>query len=118
MTTEKANKIFRNWKEYVEINDKLSKIFMAIPESFLPYPIEVLEEALNIIAKSYFDKRDYKACHVVQESICTLGSYKDDEEAIKTIIDDFILKDSKSRELFLANLKKARDSWAKLKEST
>jgi len=117
MTTEEANKIFQSWKEYIEINDKLWKIFTDIPESFLPYPKEVLEEALNIIAKSYFDAGDRKTCDSIQANMCTLIKYKDDEEAIKAIVDSFILKDPGLRKTYLANLKKARDSWAKSKES-
>ena len=35
----------------IEILDKIFKVFTVIPESFFPYKIEVLEEALNIITK-------------------------------------------------------------------
>jgi len=60
MTFEDANKIFQDWQRYMEINNKLSKIFMgfSLPKSFLPYPMEVLEEAINIVAKAYSDNKD------------------------------------------------------------
>lgn len=116
MTFDEADKIFGHWIEFVEINDKLSNIFSSIPKSFLPYPVEALEEALNIVAKNYFDQGDLKASSNIQESIASLIRYKDDEEAIENILESLSLKDPSLRKIYLGNLKKARDSWAKLKK--
>ncbi len=118
MTINEANKIFRDWKEYAEINDKLMKFFMfsGIPESFLPYPKEMLEEALNIVAKNYFDSGDHKASEAVKNTIAFLIFYKSDEEAFDTITNNLMIKDTKIREAILNNLKEARDSWTKFKD--
>jgi hypothetical protein len=116
MELKKANKIFNGWKEYIEINDKLTKIFTSIPESFLPYPIDTLEEALNVVAEDYFNKGDYKTSRNIQEIMVTLLYYKDDNEAIKDISDNIILKNKELREAYIKNLKEARDSWAKFKQ--
>ncbi len=48
--------------------------------------------------------------------IASLVNYKDDEAAIKDIVDSWLLKDSEIRKSYLVNLKKARDSWEKLKK--
>lgn len=117
MTLETANVVFKKWQEYIEINDKLTKIFTSLPESFLPYPIEILEEALNIVAKKYFDAGDFKTSRDIQRIMATLLFYKDDEDAIKEISDNIILKTPELRMAYLKNLKEARDSWANLEKA-
>jgi len=68
MTTEKAEKIFKSWQEYMEIADKLQKILgPSIPESFLPYPPEILEEALNITAEKFFDAGDKRKLKLLKK---------------------------------------------------
>jgi len=132
MTLEEANKIYIDWKEYMEIADKLNKVFSIVPESFLPYPLEILEEALNIIAKYYFDSGDKKIANNIQE---TMGAYlsgyyfstTDDkvvaknykltgEEILKKMKRDldFMLENPELLKFKLKNLKEARYSWAKL----
>lgn len=118
MTTEEANQIFENWKEYAEIDDKLDQIFgTSIPQSFLPYPAEVLEEALNIIAKRYFDTGRHEMSKAVQMSIIQVGRYQDDDTALDDLA-KLLIMFSASPDLKaarLANLKRSRDSWARLK---
>jgi hypothetical protein len=117
MTPQEAEKIFRAWQEYIEINDKMDKVFSSIPESFLPYPVKVLEEALNIEAKKYFDAGDKKMSRNIQEVMCTLIRYKDDEEALKSIHQklDLILNNPEIKEVILAGLKNTCDFWADFK---
>lgn len=116
MTLKEANKIFKYWQEYAEIHDKLFQIFWGdIPESFLPYPVDILEEALNVVAKNYFDLGDYKASKAVKNTIGWFLLYKKDEEAIDNIVNKLTLKDPKIKELLLRNLKRSRDSWAEFK---
>ena len=114
MTFKDADKIYKDWKEYMEINDKLLKIFSFIPESFLPYPIKTLEEAINIVAKSYFDEGDIKTSNIIKNSIGFLVPYKNDEKALEDILENYSLKNSKIRKIKLTNLKKAQDSWLKI----
>lgn len=111
MLVEEAKGIFVQWQRYAEINDKLRITFSVIPESFLPYPSSVLEEALNIVAKGYFDAGDYETSKAVRESIVSLLRYVEDEKAIERISDGWVLKDPELRALTLRNLKSARDSW-------
>jgi hypothetical protein len=114
ITEEEANKIYSDWIEYVEINDKLTKIFPVIPMSFLPHPIELLEQALNIVAERYWNNGNKKLCTYIQESMCTLGSYKNDEEAIRSLIKDlqFLLDNPEVLNSKLVNLKRSRAGFA------
>jgi hypothetical protein len=116
ITREEAEIIFRDWQAYVEINDKLFQIFgPSIPKSFLPYPPDVLEKAMNIIANGYFESGDGNTCTMIKENISAILYYKDDEEAIKNIVNGVRLKHVELRKIFLNKLQKSRDSWAKLK---
>ena len=116
MTREEAEIIFRDWQAYVEVNDKLFQIFgQSIPKSLLPYPPDVLEKAMNIIASGYFESGDGSTCTMIKENISAILSYKDDEEAIKNIVNGVRLKHVELRKVFISKLQKSRDSWAKLR---
>lgn len=133
MTFEEANKIFKRWQNYQEIADKLGKLFIVVPESFLPYPVEILEEALNIIAKAYFDSGDKKAAVDIQNSmgryltgyylpiegsVVTGKKLTDEEVLIRMKRElDFMLENPELLKAKLENLKEARDSWAEFKNN-
>jgi len=135
MTLEEANKIFEHWKGYSEIADKMHKIFLVVPESFLPYPIDILEEALNIVAKHYFDSGDKRTANIIQETMMLqLGGYclGTDSEGKTKVVDkitdeevlqkmkkdlDFMLDNPELLKVKLDNLKKSAESWAALRES-
>jgi hypothetical protein len=133
MTKEKAQKIFRSWQEYQEIADKLHTIFTIVPESFLPYPVEVLGEALNVIAKDYFDAGNKETADAIQKTMVRYLtgyhlSFSDgmlaatelkltDAEALKRMKKslDLMLDNPKLLEVQLKNLRKSRDSWMEFK---
>ena len=116
MTREEAEIVFRDWQAYVEINDKLFQLFgPSIPKSFLPYPSDILEKALNIIAKVYFEAGDINTHTMIRESVTTILCYKDDEEAISNIVDGIRLRHAELRKIFIKKLQKSRDTWAKFK---
>jgi len=97
----------------MEFHDKLFAVFSAsIPESFLPFPIDIFEEALNIVAKHYFDIRDHHNSKLLADTIGFLMFYKEDEKAIES----FIWKSSlpEVRKIYLENLKKAQNNWLKI----
>jgi hypothetical protein len=116
MTKEEAWIIFKSWQEYMEIADKFDKLMLPVPTSFLPYPYETLEEALNIVAKDYFDSGDIERSKIIQSTIAAyLWSVKSDEEAItqmkKTI--DLIEQNPELKKTLLKSLKECQDSWIK-----
>ena len=113
----------------METADKFSKLMLTPPESFLPYPVKTLEEALNIVAKDYFDAGDKKMAETIQTTMASyLSSYfmsfedkklvalesaSADEKMLegmkKTI--DLILGDPLLKKTVLENLKKSQESW-------
>lgn len=113
MTFDKASKIFERWQQYQEIHTKLISIFSIIPESFLPYPSDELEEALNIIAKHFFDSGNHEMSKVIETSKAGLFCYLADEEAL-TYIERRLASFSQHSDIkdtYLASLKRAKDSW-------
>ena len=136
VTLEEAQKIFKQWQAYQEIGDKLHTIFNTVPESFLPYPAEILEEALNIVAKHYFDSGNRRAAKNIQEMMMlhmgglylstnskgkttALNRPMGDKEALKEMKEqlDFIITNPDLLKAKLKNLEKSKDSWAKFKEN-
>jgi hypothetical protein len=120
MTHEQANKIFETWKEFVEFADKFHRLFMCgVPESFLPYPHDVLEEALTIISKSYLDDGNKKMYDSIQSTMWSvIGGVKEDAEAFEQIT-KFLSMASEHPDLkatVLEKLKECRESWAKTRK--
>ncbi len=124
MTLVEAQKIFRNWQVHLELFDKLRTIFTVFPESFLPYPVSVLEEALNIVAKDFYERGDTSAAADIQRLMAYHigGLYLDekmldDEQALLEMKRrlDLIFSDEELKKVLLMNLKRVRDSWANSK---
>ena len=114
MNIIEADKIFKNWSKWFwPCHFILHSIFLSkIPESFLPYPKDVLEEALNITAKLYYDAGDFQASKDIQSSIAYLYRYTKDEEALQQASKSF--SNPKMREtilLYIARYKKDWTSW-------
>ena len=114
MNFTEANKIFKIWsKWYWPSHFILHSVFLnKIPESFLPYQKNVLEEALNIIAKQYYDNGDFKVSKNIQESIASLAAYVRDDDALQQVSDR--LSDVKMREailIYISNFKKDWKNW-------
>lgn len=133
MTLDEAQIIFKKWQQYQEIADKMGTIFLTVPESFLPYPEDVLEEALNIIAKSYFDSGNKEVANNIQESMGRYltgyylpagkgleitGDKLSEEEVLRKMKEelDFMFQHPELLEAKIENLKRSRDSWAEFKK--
>jgi hypothetical protein len=134
MTLNEAQEIFKSWQDYQEIADKLHTVFSVVPESFLPYSIDTLEEALNIVAEDYFNNGNQKAAKNIQETMSAYltgyylassegklkasSSKLTDEETIQRMKKDldFMLENPELLEAKLKNLKRSFDSWAEFKK--
>lgn len=122
MTKEEARIIFKSWQDYQEIADKFLKFMLRVPESFLPYPADTLNEALNIIAKDYFDSGDKEKSEVIKNNMSYYlspffnekGVIKD-EEAITNMkkMLDLIEQSPKLKKAIIKSLKESQDSWIK-----
>lgn len=126
MTINEAQVIFKSWQDYMEIADKFNRLMLPVPESFLPYPADVLEEALNIIAKYYFDSGNKKISEDIERTMSShllpffmtkaeTGARRTDEEAITDMkkMLDLIEQDPKLKKSLLKSLKESQDSWIK-----
>ncbi len=125
MTINEARIIFKSWQDYMEIAAKFQCLMLNVPESFLPYPADVLEEALNIIAKSYFDSGNKRMSENIKGTMSYLlpffmtnaetGARQTEEEVItnmkKTL--DLIEHDNTLKRALLKSLKECQDSWIK-----
>jgi len=85
MNQSEATTIFNVWSKWAyPYHQLLFSIFQEqIPESFLPYPKQLLEEALNAVSKAYFDSGDYEYSKAIQNTIPFLMFYSKDEDALK-----------------------------------
>ena len=85
MTFIEADKIFKTWSRwYWSSHFMLHAIFISkIPESFLPYPQAIIEEALNIVSEYYHKSGVLQMSKNIQETMVGLLYYVKDEEALQ-----------------------------------
>jgi hypothetical protein len=119
MEYSEANKIWNIWRHwYWPCHFILGSIFFgSVPESYLPYPKEVLEEAINIIAKRYWDEGDKKMSDTIQDTMGSLLAYEKDEEALESLAKLSSNPEMRKAMLdFIANYKKDWLKWLEKKE--
>jgi len=119
MTLIEANEIFKVWKEWYWPCHFLlhSALGPTIPESFLPYPKDVLEEALNIVAKHYYDSGNIQISKTIQETMACILWYEENEKAWEQAAKMFSNPEMMRVMLgFVENFKKDYISWLKKQE--
>ncbi len=115
MTRDEALVVFKSWQDHMEIFSKFVSLMLPIPESFLPYPADILEEALNIVAKNCFDSGNKTMSKTIQETMAFYLPMQTDEEAItgmKKIL-DLIEQNDDLKKKVLKKLKECQESWMK-----
>ncbi len=117
MTHQEAKKIFKEYQDYMEIHSKMNLLFASLPESFLPYSVDVINEALNIIAESFNNKGDNNSINKIRETQKFLFIYDVDEKALMSMTRklNIIQEDKRFKELFLKRLKENKEDWLKFK---
>ena len=132
MTKEDAGIIYQSWQNYMEIAEKLSCLMLSVPESFLPYPVDALEEALNIIAKDFFDSGNKEMSETIQRTMAlyltpyyftesgVTGIKITDEESIELMKRklDLIEKNPELKKAIVKSLKETQDNWIKSRSQT
>lgn len=108
MTLEEAQKVVSDYGRFIEwVYFRLKPVFWnKIPESLLPYSSDYIEDALNTVAKFYYDKGDQSMVNNIQEAQILLVSFVDDKEAIFNSVK--MLKDKKWLEEMMELIK---DFW-------
>lgn len=107
MTLEEANKITNLWGKYLEhTHGKLGRLFFnKIPESLLPYPKKVIEEACNIMAEHYFKLGNKEAVNTFEGSSMLLELYANDEESLIEAVKRFSNPKTRKAVLSILNSK-------------
>ena len=114
-----AKEIYKVWKEWFwPCHFLLDSVFgPTIPESFLPYPKDVLEEALNIVAKHYYDSGNIQISKAIQETMPCILCYEENEKAWEEASKMFSNPKMMRAMLgFVENFKKDYISWLKKQE--
>jgi len=115
MDRVEARKIFQCWQNYAETGDRFFQMMMQPPSSFLPYPVPVLEKALNIVAKEYFDAGDRAAVEAIHRTASAYMSMKTDEETLEEMQEvlNMIVSSPELKRSVLENLRRSQENWIK-----
>jgi hypothetical protein len=118
MTLVEADKIVLIWGKYLEyVSGKITFIFgTRIPESLLPYPKDILLDALNIMAEHHHKSSNQRRVKLMRETAAELIAYVNDEEALLQAAKNF--NDPKWREAILPALKEFQNDWIKTQEGS
>jgi len=119
VTVLEAQEIFESWQEYVEFADKLHCIFLGgVPQSFQPYPTEVLEEALLMIANDCLYSGNKKMSEDIKHTMCLWCSTKSDEEVLSSMKRSLDLIESHPdfKKAVLEKLKNAQNNWIEVRK--
>lgn len=104
LTHEEADNIVAVWGSYLEHSGGLRFLFGAsIPESLLPYPIAILQGALNKMEAYYFKHGHHDRVKLLEETEAMLMQYTSDEDAIDEAHVHF--GNEKWKEAFIPGLK-------------
>lgn len=104
LTLEEAQNIVAVWGTYIEYSGGTRYLFgINIPRSSLPYPIEILQGAINKMEAYYYSQGQHERVKLLEETEAILMQYAEDEEAIKESASNFTNK--KWQEAFLRGLK-------------
>lgn len=115
MKIEEAIKIYEIWQQWSwPFHSLLFSIFQSnIPESFLPYPKDVLNEALEEILNLYStNSKEFEAVNYTKSSL--QWSFSDGKDALDLYKRK--LSDPEMVEIISVNIKKYTDDWVKWAE--
>lgn len=94
LTLEEAKKIVNVWGVFLEHSGGLRILFgINIPRFLLPYPIEIIQGALNKMEAFYYNEGKQDRVKLLEETEMILIQFSDDKEAIETAINRLSNKD-------------------------
>lgn len=104
LTLEEADSIVYVWGVHLEHTGAYRYLFgVSIPESLLPYPIEILQGAINKMEAYYYKQGHHDRVKALEGTEAMLMQYADDQEAIEEAHAQFGNK--KWQEAFIPGLK-------------
>ena len=88
LTLEEAQKIVNVWGAHLEHMGGVRMLFgINIPELLLPYPIIILQGALNKMEAYCYEQGLHDRVNLLEETETMLMQYANDEEAIKETVE-------------------------------
>jgi hypothetical protein len=104
LTLEEAENIMHVWSIHLEHTGGLRTLFkINIPKSLLPYPIDILQGALNKMEAHYYEQGLHDRVKLLERTEAMLMQYENDDEAINNAVKMFGNK--KWRDAFLKGLR-------------
>lgn len=89
LTLEEAKNIVQVWGAHLEYFGGVRILFgIDIPESLLPYPIAIIQGALNKMEAYYYEQEMHDKVKLLEGTEMELISYTNDEEATR----DFLVR--------------------------
>ena len=88
LTLEEAQNIVNIWGIFLEHSGGVRMLFATdIPQSILPFPIEILQGALNKMEAYYWERGEKDRVKLLEETEAMLIQFTSDKEALKDIVD-------------------------------
>jgi len=111
MTFDEAKKIFEIWQKWFwPCHPMLNSFFLnSIPESFLPYPKDILNEALEIIREYCSERGNHKIANAIVISQVSLKFYDEDKAALELTLKNF--SDPRFIEIALNKITNFKKDW-------
>lgn len=121
MKLDEAQVIYKSWQQFMEIADKYDRLFcVGLPESFLPYPRETLDKALDVVTKHLHDIGDERQLEDLNLTITRyLMEAKKDNEAIEDLSNmlDMFKKSPDLKETCLQKSAEGQEIWLNIRNS-
>lgn len=109
LTLEEAENIVQVWGIFLEHSGGLRTFFgIDIPRSLLPYPIEIIQGALNKMEALYWKAGNKERVKLLEETEMLLMQFSDDKEAIENTIKR--LQDEDWQEIVISSIKNYQKS--------
>ena len=88
LTPEEASNIVHIWGIFLEHSGGLRYLLgTSVPKSLLPYPIAILQGALNKMEAYYWERGEKDRVKLLEETEAMLIQFTSDKEALKDIVD-------------------------------
>jgi len=87
----------------------MSIFFTKIPESLLPFPKDIIEQASNMVAEFHHENGNKEAVNAIQACSVSLWTYSNDEESLLEAVK--IWNNPEARKTLLPSLKKMQETW-------
>lgn len=109
LTVEEAENIVQVWGIFLEHSGGLRTFFrIDAPRSLLPYPIEIIQGALNKMEALYWKEGNKERVKLLEETEMLLMQFADDKEAIENTIER--LKNKDWQEMTISSIKNYQKS--------